>query len=52
MLSALDVMRSVQIELPGPFSAEHEHLMAAYVDGEIDADEAYRRMLAVYQRGR
>lgn len=51
LLSALDVTRSVQVELPGPFSAEHERLMSAYVDGEIDADEAYRRMLAVYQRG-
>lgn len=50
MLSALDVMRSVQIEVPGPFSAEHERLMSDYVDGEIDADEAYQRMLAVYQQ--
>jgi hypothetical protein len=52
MLGALDVMRSVQVELPGPFSAEHEHLMTSYVVGEIDADEAYRRMLAVYRQGR
>jgi hypothetical protein len=52
MLGALDVMRSVQVELPGPFSAEHERLMTDYVVGEIDADEAYRRMLAVYQRER
>lgn len=52
LVNALDVMRSVQVELPGPFSAEHDQLMAAYVDGEIDADEAYRRMLAVYQEER
>jgi hypothetical protein len=52
LLNALDVMRSVQVELPGPFGAEHERLMSSYVDGEIDADEAYRRMLAVYQQGR
>lgn len=52
LVNALDVMRSVQVELPGPFSAEHDQLMAAYVDGEIDADEAYRRMLAVYQEKR
>lgn len=45
-------MRSVQADLPGPFSAEHDRLMSAYVDGEIDADEAYRAMLAVYQRRR
>jgi hypothetical protein len=52
MLNALDVMRSVQVELPGPFSMEHERLMSAYIVGEIDADEAYQGMLAVYQRGR
>lgn len=52
LFSALDAMQSVQVELPGPFSADHERLMAAYVDGEIDADEAYRRMLSVYQRER
>jgi hypothetical protein len=52
MLGALDVMRSVQVELPGPFSAEHERLMTAYVVGEIDPDEAHRRMLAVYQQER
>src|SRR4051812_13821048 len=35
----LDAGRSVQVEVPGAFSAEHEQLVEAYVAGEISADE-------------
>lgn len=41
---------SVQAELPGTFSAEHDREVAAYVAGEIDAAELYRRTTARYRR--
>jgi PHD/YefM family antitoxin component YafN of YafNO toxin-antitoxin module len=49
MIDAMDVIQSVQIELPGPFSPEHDQAVAAYIAGEIDADQAYRRVLALYR---
>lgn len=42
--------RSVQVELPGAFSAEHDQQVAAYVDGKIDAAELHRRTVARYRR--
>src|ERR1022692_935367 len=41
--SALAAAQSVQSELPGPFSPDHDREVAAYVDGEISAAELYRR---------
>jgi hypothetical protein len=49
LTDVLDALRSVQVELPGPLSPEHDLAVAAYVTGEIDADEAYRRVLARYR---
>jgi hypothetical protein len=40
----------VQVELPGPFSREHDLEVAAYVDGEISAAELYQRAVARYRR--
>jgi hypothetical protein len=37
--SALATAQSVQAELPGPFSPDHDREVAAYVDGEISAAE-------------
>jgi Asp-tRNA(Asn)/Glu-tRNA(Gln) amidotransferase A subunit family amidase len=48
--SALAAAQSVQAELPGPFSPDHDREVAAYVDGEINAAELYRRTVARYQR--
>jgi hypothetical protein len=47
---ALSAARSVQVELPGPFSLEHDREVAAYVDGEISAEDLYRRTAARYRR--
>jgi hypothetical protein len=47
---AVSAARSVQVELPGAFSAEHDREVAAFVDGEIDAAELYRRTTARYRR--
>ena len=44
--SALDAAQSVQVELPGPFSPDHDREVAAYVAGEISAAELYRRTVA------
>jgi hypothetical protein len=48
--SALSAAQSVQVELPGPFSPDHNEKVAAYVDGQISAAELYRRTVARYQR--
>jgi Asp-tRNA(Asn)/Glu-tRNA(Gln) amidotransferase A subunit family amidase len=48
--SALSAAQSVQVELPGPFSSDHDREVAAYVDGEISAAELYRRTVARYQQ--
>jgi hypothetical protein len=41
----------VQVELPGPFSPEHDREVSTYVDGgEISAAELYRRTVARYRR--
>jgi hypothetical protein len=47
---ALSAAQSVQVELPGAFSAEHDREVSAYVDGEISAAELYRRTVSRYQR--
>jgi hypothetical protein len=46
---ALSAAQSVQVELPGPFSPEHDKEVAAYVDGEISAAELYHRTVARYR---
>jgi len=48
--SALSAAQSVQVELPGPFSPDHDREVSAYVEGEISADELYRRTVARYWR--
>jgi hypothetical protein len=48
--SALAAAQSVQAELPGPFSPDHDREVAAYVDGEISAAELYRRTVARYRQ--
>jgi PHD/YefM family antitoxin component YafN of YafNO toxin-antitoxin module len=45
---ALSAAGSVQAELPGPFSPDHDRQVAAYVNGQIDAGELYRRTVARY----
>lgn len=46
---ALSAAQSVQVELPGAFSPEHDREVSAYVDGEITAAELYRRTVARYR---
>jgi PHD/YefM family antitoxin component YafN of YafNO toxin-antitoxin module len=48
---ALSAAQSVQVELPGAFSPEHDREVSAYVDGEISAAELYRRTVSRYRRG-
>ena len=48
--SALASAQSVQAELPGPFSMDHNREVAAYVDGQIGAAELYRRTVARYRQ--
>jgi hypothetical protein len=48
--SALASAQSVQAELPGPFSPDHDREVSAYVDGEISAAELYRRTVARYRQ--
>jgi hypothetical protein len=48
--SALASAQSVQVELPGPFSPDHDREVSAYVDGEINAAELYRRTVARYRQ--
>jgi len=48
--SALSAAQSVQVELPGPFTPEHDREVSAYVDGEISAAELYRRAVARYRQ--
>jgi hypothetical protein len=47
---ALSAARSVQVEVPGAFSPEHDQEVSAYVDGEINAAELYRRTVERYRR--
>lgn len=47
---ATSAARSVQVELPGPVSPEHDRDVAAYVDGEVSASELYRRTVARHRR--
>ena len=46
---ALSAAGSVQAELPGAFSSEHDRNVAAYVDGQVDAAELYRRTVVRYR---
>lgn len=46
---ALSAAGSVQAELPGAFSSEHDRQVSAYVDRQIDAAELYRRTVARYR---
>ena len=48
--NALSAAQSVQVELPGPFTPDHDREVSAYVDGEIDAAELYRRTVARYRQ--
>jgi PHD/YefM family antitoxin component YafN of YafNO toxin-antitoxin module len=48
--NALSSAQSVQVELPGPFSQDHDREVSAYVDGEISAAELYRRTVARYRQ--
>jgi len=48
--AALAAAQSVQAELPGPFSPDHDREVSAYVDGEISAAELYRRTVARYRQ--
>lgn len=47
---ALSAAQSVQVEVPGAFSPEHDREVAAYIDGEISAAELYLRTVARYRR--
>jgi PHD/YefM family antitoxin component YafN of YafNO toxin-antitoxin module len=47
---ALSAAQSVQVELPGAFSPDHDREVAAYVDGDISAAELYRRTVARYRQ--
>src|SRR5271169_4040601 len=46
----LPLALSVEVELPGPFSPDHDREVAAYVAGEISAAELYRRTVARYRQ--
>ena len=48
--SALSAAQSVQVELPGPFTPDHDREVSVYVDGEISAAELYRRTVARYRQ--
>ncbi len=48
--SALSAAQSVQVELPGPFTPDHDREVSAYVDGQISAAELYRRTVARYRQ--
>jgi PHD/YefM family antitoxin component YafN of YafNO toxin-antitoxin module len=48
--AALSAARSVQVELPGAFSPEHDGEVSSYVAGEISAAELYRRTVARYRQ--
>jgi hypothetical protein len=41
---------SVQVELPGPFTPDHDREVSAYVDAQISAAELYRRTVARYRQ--
>ena len=48
--NALSAAQSVQVELPGAVSPEHDREVSAYVDGEMSAAELYRRAVSRYRR--
>ncbi len=47
---ALSAAQSVQVELPGAFSLEHDREISACVDGKITAAELYRRTVSRHRR--
>jgi hypothetical protein len=47
---ARSAAQSVQVELPGPFTPEHDQEVSAYVDGQISAAELYRRTVSRYRQ--
>ena len=47
---ALSAAQSVQVEVPGAFTPEHDREVSAYVDGEISAAELDRRTVARYRQ--
>jgi hypothetical protein len=47
---ALSAAQSVQAELPGAFSPEHDREVSAYVDGEKSAEELYRGTVSRYRQ--
>lgn len=48
--NALSAAQSVQVELPGSFSPDHDREVSVYLDGEISAAELYRRTVARYRQ--
>jgi hypothetical protein len=48
--AALSAAQSVQVEVPGAFTPEHDREVSAYVNGEIDASELYRRTVSRYRQ--
>jgi hypothetical protein len=48
--NVLSSAQSVQVELPGPLGHDHDREISAYVDGELDAAELYRRTVARYRQ--
>jgi hypothetical protein len=50
--NALSAGQSVQAELPGPFTPEHDLEVAAYVAGQISAAELYCRTVARFTKRR
>lgn len=46
----LSASQSVQVELPGPVTPEHDREVSAYVSGEISAAELYRRTISRYRQ--
>jgi hypothetical protein len=47
---ALAAAQSVQLDLPGAFSSEHDQDVAAYVSGEISASELYGKTVSRYRK--
>jgi PHD/YefM family antitoxin component YafN of YafNO toxin-antitoxin module len=48
--AALSAAQSVQVELPGAFTPEHDSEVSSYVAGDISAAELYRRTIARFRQ--
>jgi hypothetical protein len=48
--AVLSAAQSVQVELPGAFSPEHDREVSAYIDGKMSAAELYRRTVCRYRQ--